>query len=305
MRYPTSIRLVLGLAFALSGGFHSAVAADPPLHPKPLPTLVRGKVLALERQMLNRIPVRIEVTHVYSGDPKILGKSFNDSYTVELGGGYSGGAVNFIPFKVGEVGVWTLTETNFRDQGKQFAVARRFAPSQTFTKEPASMKLPFEWADAVEKYAKATPKERGEMLPKLLRSPNSLIAHWVAERLGEEDSKESGEFLDQLFADKLIADIPVTVQLSLDGVLCARKRDDWLASPLRKSMLKNWVAGKPDGWFGTWVMPRLSTAAQSGELPTAEAIELLKIGAENKDWSEAERLEAIRLSGEIAGRKKR
>ena len=154
-------------------------AADPPLHPTPLPILVRGKVLELEPQLFRSIPVRVEVTHVHSGDPKLLGKTFSDSYMTEFGGGYSGGAVNFWPFKVGEVGVWTLTETNFRDQGKQYAVVRRFAPSQTFTKEPASMKLPFEWADAVEKYAKAAPKERGEMLPKLLRSPNTLTAHWT------------------------------------------------------------------------------------------------------------------------------
>ncbi len=102
--------------------------------------------------------------------------------------------------------------------------------------------------------------------------------------------------------DKLIADISVTVQLSLDGVMCARKRDDWPASPLRKSVLKNWVAGKPDGWHGVWVMSRLSTAGQNGDLLPLEAIELLKIGAENKDWSAKARLEAMRLSGEIADR---
>ena len=127
----------------------------------------------------------------------------------------------------------------------------------------------------------------------------------MVERLGEEDSKESGEFLDKLIADKLVADLPVPLQLTLDGVLCVRNRDDWRASPLRKAVLKNWVAGKPDGWYGIWVMSRLNTAGQNGDLLPAEAIELLKIGAENKDWSEEERLEAIRQVGEIAGRKRK
>ena len=303
---PRRVALWLAVARSLATVTPFGQAADPPLHPTPLPILVRGKVTAFELAKGNvASPATVEIVHVYSGDPKLVGRTLTDAYA-PFGNGHSAPLFTAVrPFKVGEVGLWTLTGTSLRDDGKRLAAVSRQAPSQTFTKEPASMKLPFEWADAVEKYAKAAPKARGEMLPKLLRSTNTQVAHWVVERLGEEDSKESGEFLDKLFADKLIADIPVTLQLSLDGVLCARKRDDWLASPLRKSMTKNWVAGKPDGWFGTWVMPRLSTAAQSGELPTAEAIELLKIGAENKDWSEAERLEAIRLSGEIAGRKKR
>ena len=289
--------LRFGLVVALASGGVTVSAADPPLHPKLHPILVRGKVTAFELAKGNLTsPATVEIVHVYSGNPELVGKTLTDYYQ-PFGNGHSAPLFTAMrPLKVGEVGVWTLTESGV---GKQLAVVARQAPSQTITKEPASMKLPFEWADTVEKYTKATPKVRMDMASKLVRSPNGQIMNWMIRTLGEEDSKEAEQLLKKLQAD---VEVDLWVQIQLDEIFCRKDKELWYAAPARLAMLKTWVSGKPKGFYAPWVLDRLDGATQLDQLRLDKAFELHKLAVENKDWPEKYRLEAIWRVGLIAGR---
>lgn len=265
-------------------------AADPP---QPKSILVRGKVTAFDDDIDRHqfaFPATIEITHVYRGNGKLVGKTFTVHYS-PLGGGGSGRNPLDKRYKVGEEGVWQLEEYQDKLYNSRFA-ARKSVDPDFYGRAVA-------WVEAVEKYAKASPKERTELAPKLVRSDSFLIAKWMLETLDEERTADADALLTQLIST--VRELPMWTQAELDDLLCRSKRLDWLQSDERRGMQSHWVTGKTGADAGK-ILGAIESGVARGYVEKLHAIKLLKLATGNKDWSETDRAETFKRIGLIAGK---
>ncbi len=285
--------LWLAVALTLATVTPFGQAADParPV-PEPKSILVRGKVTAFDDDIDRHqfaFPATVEITHVYRGDGKLVGKTFTVHYS-PFGGGGSGRKFNDKRYKVGEEGVWQLGEYQGKLYNWRFA-ARKSVDPDFYGRAVA-------WVEAVERHAKATPKERTELAPKLVRSENSLIAKWMLETLDEERTADADALLTQL--KSTVRELPLWTQVELDDLLCRTKRLNWLQSDERRGMQSHWVTGKT-GTDAFKVLGTIESSVTRGYLKELDAIKLLKLATGNKDWSEKDRAETFKRIGLIAG----
>ena len=266
---------------------------------KPVVSLVRAKVIAVDKRMLlGDVSATMQVTDVYAGDRGLKGMTFDDHYNL---GPVSLSIAARVEFKVNDVGLWSLNRT----ASGLFTHHDGLLPFQhrTLKSDPEDNRYDHHltMAGEVETVDTAKFEDRVPLLRDLLTHRTPEVSAWAVRKLAVTDTDAARKILNEL-AEKPDIKQPIVGQIALDEVLGKSKRKTWYASAVRKALLQSWVDGKPSDFDSYSILQRISTAPRSFELPKKYFAELAQAAVENKNWPRTARLDAIYHLGLIAGR---
>ncbi len=188
---------------------------------KRLISLVRAKVIDVTPTSPNGADATLEIVYVYAGDKEIKGKSFTDSY-MKLGGN---GTTTYMPFQVGEEGLWTVALTRWSAKTPDLKLHPVKDMQMLFSYRCRKSKGGIEHFDDVviaaqmiEKFEKAKPADRVPLLCDLLKHRTPEVFVWAMRKLGATDTDAAKKVLDEL-AEKPNLDQSIMWQIILDYVL--------------------------------------------------------------------------------------
>jgi len=249
------------------------------------PIVVKAKVDTLGTRNPERgTPAMLVVTHVYSGDSKLLGKSFTDWFFCEEGTGLG----TFVPFKAGQEGIWSL-----KVEKDQLVLEHVHELPFIYRSRPEEMerhKQIVALAEAMESYYKLKSSERSSRAKELVKSYIPEVSCWAIRILNvDTDPKITAFFVEQTKKREL----PLSGQAMLDHVLVNRNKGDWINSEARKKFLETLVSGESDSYHAHEIMSHVDLALQHGQISAQLAIGLGRLAAENQKWPLKNRREAI------------
>jgi hypothetical protein len=232
----------------------------------------------------------LQIIHVYSGDTRLVGKTFIDRYSDRDRTGRLAGS----PFKVGEEGIWSLAYIKKQlvpavDDRLPFLFRSREVDNKRHKQIVAL-------AEAIEKYVNEKPLLRFDLAKNLTKNSTPAVSAWAVRKISDSDTKAADEFLNALAANP---NITRAGQVALDEVMSKRHADDWFTSKDREKLLRSWVTGKADEYDAATTLRRLDTARQTRELPYKLASELCRTAATNKGWPWEVRRNVVFLIGQL------
>lgn len=289
---PFAIAFAIGFAVLNSAMLSSAAE-------KPVISLVSAKVIAVDKRMTSGdVGATMQVTDVYAGDRGLKGMTFEDHYNL---GPVSISIAARVEMKVNDVGLWSLNQTAtglFTHHDRLMPFRHRSLKSDPDDNRYDQHMI---MAGEIEKVVVAKPDVLVPMLRGLLTHRTPEVSAWAVRKLGATDTDAARKVLDDL-ADEPDLVQPIAGQIALDQVLVKSKKKIWYETKVRKALLRTWVEGKLNDYDANLVMQQIHSASQSFELPQNFYVELARAAADNTNWSQVTRLDAIYFVGLIAGR---
>lgn len=214
------------------------------------------------------VNVKFRIEHVFSGDDKLKGTTFQDAFTLETKGlNFEYNFALYPPVREGEVGIWNLEYSEKDGKLYPFANNRGFDEDDGLFGRDLAIPVParkiigplytdpnqlgrwvnridytlaLKWARIVEKVYKANCVERLKMLREYVYCGNPYVAAWSVYVLNKYKPNDMIPFFEKLIADPKL---PVGSQVSIDKVFCDTIRKKWMFSKLRSTLLDRWVSG--------------------------------------------------------------
>jgi uncharacterized protein (UPF0147 family) len=246
----TSCILLIAIAQAPA----AAAEKKDPFHPQ---ILVQAKAIRVVYSRDGEQPdgaqeVTFQIQHVYSGDAKLKGKTFQSGFSVAWHNPEN--PTLSPPIKEGEVGIWDLS---YDDDGKLTVASWNYGarsieyrwglatptPARKITAEDdyhVSYAFAVKWAGVVETIYTAAPAERPKLLRRQIFSDNPYVAAWSTLLLAQYAPADLIPYLKKIVEDP---NLSVAAQVTIDHVLSTRNREKWLPSKQRAALLQRWFSG--------------------------------------------------------------
>lgn len=259
--------------------------------------LVQAEVISIELFDVAGYRASSKITHVYKGDPSLLGQVF----TIEsnIYGESTQGLPSFVPpLKVGDVAIWHVQRNNNSVEQVPGGVIRMKVNRVSGAVYLSILSLPVrkgnnrdvyrpyqvveQWAKSVESVSKAPPENRYAMLKDLTLNPSRPTAKWAMAVLAEADIKDTEAFFRELIECK---DLSVSQQLIVDEVLTAVDWNGWGQSPDRLRLFQKWVKNPlPEDASGL-LANSLNQMVQHPPFTIQSVMDLLEHALKNRDMS--------------------